>query len=46
MIALDADGDGVVSKEEMDNAASNLKRLDRDGDGWLRRDEVRPGVNR
>jgi len=46
MIALDADGDGVVSKEEMDNAASSLKRLDRDGDGWLRRDEVRPGVNR
>lgn len=40
--ALDTDGDGVISAEELQNAAASLKKLDRDGDGKLTREEVRP----
>lgn len=40
--ALDSDGDGVISAEELQNAAAALKKLDRDGDGKLTREEVRP----
>jgi hypothetical protein len=40
--ALDADGDHVISSEEIANAASALKSLDRNGDGKLDREEMRP----
>jgi hypothetical protein len=40
--ALDADGDGALSKEEIANAAAALKTLDKNGDGQLSRDEIMP----
>lgn len=40
--ALDSNSDGVISAEELQNAAAALKKLDRDGDGKLTREEVRP----
>ena len=40
--ALDADGDHVISSEEIANAAAALKTLDKNGDGRLDREEMRP----
>lgn len=40
--ALDADGNGEISSKEIDNAAAALRKLDRNGDGRLTEDEVRP----
>ena len=40
--ALDADGDGVISSVEMENAAAALWRLDKNGDGRVSREELRP----
>ncbi len=40
--ALDADGDGEISAEEIAGAAKALKKLDANGDGKLTRDELRP----
>ena len=40
--ALDADGDGVVSAEEMEAAPERLRALDRNGDGVLSGDEMLP----
>lgn len=40
--AIDADGDHVISSEEIANAASALKTLDKNGDGKLDREEMRP----
>src|SRR5262249_29138764 len=34
--------DGVISEEEMKNAYEALKKLDKNGDGKLTRDEVQP----
>jgi len=42
MMALDADGDGVISPREIKKAVSALKTLDQDGDGRLTEDELRP----
>lgn len=42
MVALDADGDGQISAEEINNAVAALKKLDKDGDGKLSREELRP----
>lgn len=42
LLALDADHDCVISAEEIANAAQALKRLDKNGDGQLSEDEVRP----
>jgi hypothetical protein len=42
MRALDADGDGELSAEEIGNAPAALKKLDQDNDGKLTRDELRP----
>ena len=39
---LDADGDGEISAEEIENAPVALQRLDSNGDGKLSRDEIRP----
>ena len=40
--ALDVDGDGSISSSEIANASSALAPLDKNGDGNLTRDEVRP----
>jgi hypothetical protein len=42
MVALDADRNGEISAEEIKNAAAALKKLDKNGDGKLTRDELRP----
>ena len=44
--ALDANGDGVISAEEIDNASAALKTLDKNGDGQLTADEYRPAMPR
>ena len=40
--ALDADGDGEISAQEIANAAAALKKLDKDSDGKLTQEELRP----
>jgi Ca2+-binding EF-hand superfamily protein len=40
--ALDADGDGVISAAELKNASAALKKLDKNNDGKISPDEVRP----
>jgi len=42
MRAIDTNGDGDLSTEEINNVVSALKSLDADGDGKLSRDELRP----
>jgi len=42
MLALDTDRDGEISAEEIKNAVAALKKLDRNGDGRLSREELRP----
>lgn len=41
MAALDADKDGALSADEIANAAEALKKLDKNGDGKVGRDEIR-----
>jgi EF hand len=41
-LALDANHDGVIDADEIANAPAALKRLDKNGDGKLTRDELRP----
>src|SRR5262245_6656716 len=40
--ALDTDRDGVLSAEEIQSAGESLKKLDKNGDGKLTEDELRP----
>ena len=42
MMALDANGDGVITAEEINNAPAALRKLDKNGDGKLTEDELRP----
>ncbi len=42
MMALDVDKDGTLSAAELENAATVLLKLDRNGDGMLSADELRP----
>ena len=46
LTALDADGDGEVSAGEIDGAGAALKKLDKNSDGKLDRDELRPQFGR
>jgi hypothetical protein len=40
--ALDANHDGVIDAQEISNASASLRTLDKNGDGKLTRDELRP----
>lgn len=40
--ALDTDHDGVISTEELKNAVQSLKKLDKNKDGKLTEEEMRP----
>ena len=40
--ALDTDGDGVISAEEIAAANTSLKQIDKNGDGKLRAEELLP----
>ena len=42
MAALDVNHDGVIDEEEIANASEALKKLDKNGDGKLTLDELRP----
>ena len=42
MAALDADGNGEISAEEIKGAVAALKKLDKNKDGKLTEDELRP----
>jgi hypothetical protein len=42
MMALDANHDGVIDASEIANASAALKTLDKNGDGKLTPDELRP----
>ena len=42
LAALDADKDGVISAAEIDNASAALRKLDRNRDGKLAGEELRP----
>jgi Ca2+-binding EF-hand superfamily protein len=44
--ALDTDGDGVISGDEITNAVKALLALDKNGDGQLTEDEVIPSFGR
>ena len=44
LAALDADQDGVISASEISNASKALMKLDRNGDGKLTAEELRPGL--
>lgn len=44
--ALDRDSDGILSAEEIANAAAALLTLDADGDGQLTRAELAPGMEK
>ena len=40
--ALDTNNDGVIDEKEIENATAALKKLDKNGDGKLTMDELRP----
>ncbi len=40
--ALDTDNDGIISADEIKNASDSLKKLDKNNDGQLTRDEYAP----
>jgi Ca2+-binding EF-hand superfamily protein len=42
LAAVDIDGDGVISAEEIRNSADAVRRLDKDGNGKVTRDEAMP----
>ena len=46
MEALDTNHDGTLSAEEIANASASLKKLDKNGDGKLTSDELRPSGRR
>jgi len=45
MTALDTDKDGAISKQEIANCSATLKTLDKDKNGKLTEDELRPDMS-
>ena len=46
LAAVDTNGDGVLSAEEIRNAAESIRKLDKDGDGKVSREEAMPAGGR
>jgi len=46
IVVLDVNKDGEISKEEMENATAALQKLDKDKNGKLTEDELRPDFGR
>jgi Ca2+-binding EF-hand superfamily protein len=46
LAAVDTNGDGVLSAEEIRNAASSIRKLDIDGDGKVTREELMTAMRR
>jgi Ca2+-binding EF-hand superfamily protein len=46
LAAVDSNGDGTISAEELRNAPAALKTLDKDGDGKITREEAAPVMRR
>jgi len=44
--AIDADGDGVITAEEIRNSPAALRKMDKDGDGKVSREEASPSMGR
>ncbi len=42
LAAIDTNGDGVISAEELRNAPDSIRKLDKDGDGKVTREEAAP----
>jgi Ca2+-binding EF-hand superfamily protein len=42
LAAVDSNGDGVISAEEIRNSAAAIRKLDKDGDGKVTREEAMP----
>ncbi len=42
MIAMDANRDGMLDPDEIANASAAMMNLDKDGDGYLTQEELRP----
>jgi Ca2+-binding EF-hand superfamily protein len=44
LAAIDANGDGTISADEIRNAAAAVRKLDKNGDGTISRDEAMPAM--
>jgi Ca2+-binding EF-hand superfamily protein len=46
LAAVDTNGDGIISADEIRDSAAALRKLDKDGDGKVTRDEAMPATGR
>jgi hypothetical protein len=46
LAAVDSNGDGVISADEIRDSAAALRKLDKDGDGRVTREEAMPATGR
>ncbi len=46
LAAVDTNGDGIISADEIRDSSAALRRLDKDGDGGVTRDEAMPASGR
>jgi Ca2+-binding EF-hand superfamily protein len=46
LAAVDTNGDGIISADEIRDSSAALRRLDKDGDGRVTRDEAMPASGR
>jgi Ca2+-binding EF-hand superfamily protein len=46
LAAIDANGDGILSAEEIRNAPAAIRKLDKDGNGEISREEAMPPMGR
>ena len=42
LAAVDTNGDGIISAEEIRHSAEAIRKLDKDGDGKVTREEATP----